>query len=69
MSTIIVRAAQFALMRSRLSAISRHSVSTASRCRGPAPGRPTSAVSIPRLFIRWRILTFTSIGGSMTDGL
>jgi hypothetical protein len=69
MSTIMVRAAQLALMRSLWSAISRQSRSTASRCLGPAPGNPTSAVSIPRLSMRWRILTLTSVGGSVTEGL
>ncbi len=69
MSTTIVRAAQFGWMRSLLSAISRHSVSTACRWRGPDPGRPTSAVSIPRRSIRWRISTFTVVSGSITDGL
>jgi hypothetical protein len=69
MSTTIVRAAQFAPIRSPLSAISRHRVSTACRCRGPEPGSPTLAVSIPSPSIRWSSRTLTSSGGSITDGL
>src|SRR5208283_1425123 len=68
-STIMVRAAQLGRMRIRWSEISRQSASTASRWRAPAPGSPTSAVSIPRFSMRWRISTFVTAGGSVTEGL
>src|ERR1039457_5317214 len=69
MSTIMVRAAQLGRMRIRRLEISRQSASTASRWRAPAPGNPTSRVSIPRFSMRWRISTFAAAGGSVTEGL
>jgi hypothetical protein len=52
MSRITVRAAQFGVIDSLASAISRHSASTSAAARGPAPGSPTSAVSMPSASIR-----------------
>ena len=49
MSFTMVRAAQLASIASFADAISRQSASTSDSARGPAPGSPTSAVSIPRL--------------------
>jgi hypothetical protein len=68
MSLTAVRAAQFGRIRSRSPAMARHSASTSSAARGPAPGRPTSAVSIPRASMARRMRTLVSIGGSVTLG-
>ena len=69
MSTMSVRPAQLGRIRRFDSSISRHRRSTASRCRGPAPGRPTLAVSMPRASMSRRIPILASIDGSRTDGL
>jgi hypothetical protein len=65
----MVRPAQFGRMCSFSWAISRQSADTASNWRGPAPGKPTSAVSMPRRSMVWRISIFLSMGGSVTDWL
>ena len=67
MSETSVRQATFAPIESPF--VSRTSVRMCSRARAPAPGRPTSAVSIPRSSIKWRSRTFSSSVGSLTEGL
>ena len=68
MSWITVRAAQFPLIASFASRISSARRVTSATARGPAPGRPRSAVEIRSLFMRWRISILSSIFGSWTDG-
>ena len=68
-SAMTVRAAQFMLMGSFWSTISRARARTCATARAPAPGRPMSAARTPRSAMRWRRRILTSIGGSMTDGL
>ena len=58
MSALTVRAAQLAEIGRSLSTISLASPSTASRARGPAPGRPMSAAWIPSSTIRCRSFRF-----------
>ena len=68
MSRTMVRAAQFGRIDSLSSAICRQSAVESATALGPAPGRPTSAVSTPRAFIALRIVIFIWIGGSVTLG-
>ncbi len=68
MSEMRVRAAQFAVIFSRRSAIDRARRSTSAATCAPAPGRPMSAVSIPRTSIRSSRSSFSSIAGVRTDG-
>jgi len=67
-SAITVRAAQLGKMGSFWSRISRASTRTCSTTRGPAPGSPMSAATIPRSAIRWSSCRLTSIAGSRTEG-
>ena len=68
MSLRCVRAAQFGLILSFFSAISRARRSTPAACVPPAPGSPMSAVSMPSASIKCRSSSFCSTGGSETDG-
>ena len=65
---MVVLAAQLGRTFSLASAISRTSRSTSPTTCGPAPGRPTSAASMPSRSIRCRISIFRPIGGVRTDG-
>ena len=68
MSRTMVRAAQFARIRSRESTISRASRVTSATTWGPAPGRPMSAVSMPSWSMSRRISILRSISGALTEG-
>ncbi len=68
MSATIVRAAQLARIFSRRSPMARASRSTSRATRGPAPGRPMSAVSMPSASMCCRMSIFSSIVGVRTDG-
>ncbi len=67
-SAITVRAAQFGKIGSLWSRISRASTRTCSTTRGPAPGSPMSAATMPRSAMRWSSRFLTSSDGSRTDG-
>src|SRR6266480_3793760 len=67
-SAITVRAAQFGARGSLASRISVASARTCSTTRGPAPGKPISAATIPRSAIRWSSRFLTSSAGSRTEG-
>ena len=67
-SAITVRAAQFGKIGSWWSRISCARARTCSTTRGPAPGSPMSAATIPRSAMRCSSRRLTSIGGSFTDG-
>jgi hypothetical protein len=68
MSATTVRAAQFGLTVSRSWLIARASCSTSAATRGPAPGSPMSAVSMPSASIRIKMSIFSSMVGERTDG-
>src|SRR3989442_960158 len=67
-SAITVRAAQFGKMGSLWSRISWASARTCSTTRGPAPGNPRSAATIPRSAMRCSSRRLTSSEGSRTEG-
>jgi hypothetical protein len=67
-SATTVRAAQLAEMDSPESWISLARAVTSATARGPAPGRPISAVSIPSSSIRFSSRSFSPMGGSTTEG-
>ena len=68
MSAITVRAAQLGASGSRASRISVASARTCSTTRGPAPGKPMSAATMPRSAMRWSRRCLTSSAGSRTEG-
>src|SRR5213082_2657255 len=68
MSAITVRAAQFGATGSLASRISIASARTCSTTRGPAPGNPMSAATIPRSAMRCSRRFLTSSAGSRTEG-
>ena len=68
MSATTVRAAQLGAIGSLWSRISRASARTCSTTRGPAPGNPMSAATIPKSAIRCSSRFLTSREGSVTDG-
>src|SRR5437588_183899 len=67
-SAMTVRAAQFGAIGSLWSRISLARARTCSTTRGPAPGKPISAATIPRSAIRCNSRFLTSSDGSVTDG-
>src|SRR5579883_1928941 len=67
-SASTVRAAQFGRMRMRFVAISRARASTCSTARGPAPGRPMFAESMPSDSIKCRSSIFSPMVGSWMEG-
>ena len=66
MSLTTVRQATFGRILSFNISFERRSM--CSRARGPAPGRPTLAVWMPSLSIRWMRATLSSRSGSRTEG-
>jgi hypothetical protein len=68
MSVTTVRPAHAILIFILQSTTSRHMRSTSSKARLELPGNPMSACWMPRSSIRWRILSLSSMPGSLTLG-